>query len=62
MSDLWCRTAEKCGKAKTCAKCRERGCGWCVARGVCVLDEQQACDGAKDHIGLAGPLGQLECG
>lgn len=57
------RTPEKCAKHKTCEKCRKAACAWCVGRESCELDEQMVCDNPKgqDHIGIAGPVGQLEC-
>ena len=45
------RTTEKCDKHKSCEKCRKAGCGWCVARASCVLDQEMLCDGSEDHIG-----------
>eukprot|EP01046_Picozoa_sp_COSAG06_P077332 COSAG06_NODE_25130_length_634_cov_1.036697_1_plen_161_part_01 len=45
------RTTEKCAKHKSCEKCRKAGCGWCVARASCVLDQEMLCDGSEDHIG-----------
>lgn len=55
------RTQEKCAKHKTCDKCRKAACAWCVSRSSCDLDEEMRCESAKDHIGMAGPMGQLQC-
>ena len=55
------RTSEKCTKHQTCEKCRKAACAWCVRRGRCEIDEEMVCDGPEDHIGIAGPVGQLKC-
>ena len=50
------RTTEKSAKHKSCEKCRKAGCGWCVARASCVLDQEMLCDGSEDHIGAHATL------
>lgn len=55
------RSSDKCAKHQTCEKCRKAACAWCVGRGSCEIDEEMVCDRPEDHIGIAGPVGQLKC-